>query len=64
MTLEKMDRMSRVSRPVRLDAAEITHAADRPDQVAVAAELLPQVADVHVERAVEFRRPAAVQVPT
>ena len=61
MTLEKIDRMSASPGSVRPDAAEITHAAHRPDQVAVTAELLPQVADVHIEGTVELGRPSPIQ---
>ena len=46
---------------IRTGTEEIAHAAHGSNQSAAAAELLPQVANVHVECAIETRGAAAVE---
>src|SRR4051812_29288262 len=54
-TLEKIDLIGSARLLPGLGAEEVTHGADGADQVAAVAELLAEVADMHVEHAVEGR---------
>src|SRR4051794_22681918 len=60
-TLTKIDRMSAPPAGLGPDPEEVADAPDRPDQGPVTAELLPEVADVHVEGPIEPRRSATVE---
>ena len=62
-TLAKMERTlaALAVRWNRVRAEEIAHASDGSNQAAVSTELLPQVADVHIEGAIETRGAAAVE---
>ena len=59
--LAKIDRISGNLFGLGTGAEKVAHSADRVDQRAVPAELLPEVADMHVEDAIEGRGPAAVE---
>src|SRR5262245_45749632 len=59
--LAEIDRTSRALVDLGAGAEEIAYPANRPDQGAMPAELLPEIADMHVHRTVERRSPALVQ---
>src|SRR5262245_23213916 len=59
--LAEIDRISRTVVGLGASAEEITHSSNRPDQGPVPAELLSQMADMHVHGAVERRSPPLVQ---
>src|SRR3954452_10691562 len=60
-TLEKIDLIGSARLLPGLGAEEVSHGADGADQVAAVAELLAEVADMHVEHAVEGRGRALVK---